>query len=144
MKNCKIIYLEGNIFILKSDAYQLQTTMPSYITESTTATALCGTDGKQFGPPSMVTEFMENFNNHEEYRRLSPSYSYFRPSSSHKALLRRVLETPDTYTFFTGNGLSYSFYLYNSPVQGLVLVFHSDSECWWYKVTTESIERLLR
>jgi hypothetical protein len=118
--------------------------MPHYITESTTAMALCGPNGEQYGPPSMVTEFMENFNNHEEYRRLSPAYSHFRPNSSQKTLLRRVLETPDTYTFFTGNGLSYSFYLYNSPVQGLVLVFHSSSECGWYKVTTESIEGLLQ
>ncbi len=92
------------------------------------------------GPQPSVAEFVNNFNQTTEFAGLRPSYSYFTPRDDERARFQRVIDNPNMYTFFTGNGLSYSYYLFNSPIQGLVIIFQSNGDDFgWYKVTQEEI-----
>lgn len=92
-------------------------------------------------PPTIIANYIANLSNLEYHndQTLVPSYRKFSPTTEENNRINRVINTSDSYTFLTGNGLSYSFYLCNHHTHGLIVIYQGTDNIGWYKVSINDL-----
>lgn len=96
--------------------------------------------GQDYGP-NEVTDYIERMGNLPETTGLIPGYRIFTPTDQELNRFNRVVNTPNTYTFFRDSGLTISFYLCNHPDLGLVMIYMMTNMIGWYHVDINNLIR---
>ncbi len=116
--------------------------MISYIPTYTSAPMALRDGPEDIGmdvPPDRVAGYLANLPERSNDHVLRPGYRSFTMNEETRNRINNVINTVNSYTFYTGSGLTYSFYLCNHQDRGLIMIYHGIDSMGWYPVTSDDI-----